>query len=43
MEPKGVLQCSQEPTTGPCPDPDATSLHLNALFPRDSFLLLSIA
>jgi len=25
MEPEGSLPCSQEPTAGPCPEPDASS------------------
>jgi hypothetical protein len=28
MEPEGSLQCSQEPATGPYPEPDASSPHL---------------
>jgi hypothetical protein len=28
MEPKGSLLCSQEPTIGPYPEPDASSPHL---------------
>jgi hypothetical protein len=27
MEPKGPLLRSQQPTTGPCPEPDAFSPH----------------
>jgi len=28
------ITCSQEPTTGPFPEPDACSLHLPTLFPK---------
>jgi len=27
MEPNGSLLCSQDPTTGPYPEPDASSPH----------------
>jgi hypothetical protein len=27
MDPESSLQCSQKPTTGPCPEPDAFSPH----------------
>jgi len=27
MEPEGSLSCSQDPTTGHCPEPDESSLH----------------
>jgi len=27
MEPEGSLPCSQGPTTGPCPEPPASSPH----------------
>jgi len=37
MEPESSLPCSQEPATGPYPDPDASSLHLPTLFPKDPF------
>jgi hypothetical protein len=33
MESEGLLPCSQEPATGPYPDPDETSLHLLTLLP----------
>jgi hypothetical protein len=33
MEREGLLPCSQEPATGPCPEPDASSAHLIILFP----------
>jgi hypothetical protein len=34
MESKVSLQCSQGPTTGPCPEPDASSAHLPPYFPE---------
>jgi hypothetical protein len=37
MEPKDSLSCSQEPTTGPYPELDASSPRLLALFPEDPF------
>jgi hypothetical protein len=27
MESGGLLSCSQEPSTGPCPEPDQSSLY----------------
>jgi len=33
MEPEGSLPCSQEPTTGPYHEPDASNPHLPNLFP----------
>jgi hypothetical protein len=33
MDPKGWLQCSQEPTTGLYLEPDASIPHLPTLFP----------
>jgi hypothetical protein len=27
MEPEGLLQCSQEPSTGPYPEPDQSSTY----------------
>jgi hypothetical protein len=32
MEPEGSLQCSQEPSTGPYPDPDESSTYDPILF-----------
>jgi len=31
MELEGALLCSQEPASGPCPEPDASSAHLPTL------------
>jgi hypothetical protein len=31
--PEGLLPCSQEPASGPCPKPDETTPHLPTLFP----------
>jgi hypothetical protein len=33
MEPKGSLLYSQDPATGPCPEPGEASPHLPTLFP----------
>jgi len=35
MEPKISLSCSEESTTGPYPEPDASRPHLPTLFPQD--------
>jgi hypothetical protein len=32
MEPESSLPCSQEPATGPYPEPDASSPHILILF-----------
>jgi hypothetical protein len=32
MEPEGSVPCSQEPATGPYPDPDASIPHLPNVF-----------
>jgi hypothetical protein len=34
MEPAGSLQCSQEPATGHCPEPDESSPHLLTHFAK---------
>jgi hypothetical protein len=33
MEPEGLLQYSQQPATGPCPESDESSQQLPTLFP----------
>jgi len=33
MEPEGSLPSSQQPATGPHPEPDESSSHLPTLFP----------
>jgi hypothetical protein len=38
MEPKGSVSCSQEPATGPYPNPDESSPNITTLFPQDIFL-----
>jgi hypothetical protein len=33
MDPEGPLQCSQDPTTSPYPEPDVSNSHVPTLFP----------
>jgi hypothetical protein len=33
MEPEGLVPCSQQSATGPCPEPDAANQHPHTLFP----------
>jgi hypothetical protein len=33
METEGSLLCLQEPTTGPCPEPNAPTSHISIQFP----------
>jgi len=35
IESEGSLPCSQEPTTGPYPEPHASIPHLHTPFPQD--------
>jgi hypothetical protein len=41
METEGSLPSTQEPATGPYPEPDASSPHLPTLFSLRSILILS--
>jgi hypothetical protein len=41
MDPEGSLSCSQEPTTGPYPEPDEFSPHHCILILLRSFLVFS--
>jgi len=37
MEPGGSLPYSQDPATGPFPEPDESSPHISTLFPQGSY------
>ena len=39
MNLKGLLQCSQEPASGPCTEPDKSSPHLHTLFLKNCLTL----
>jgi hypothetical protein len=42
MEPDGSLPYLQQPATGPCPEPDASSPHLPTLFSYISTCILKL-
>jgi len=37
MEPESSSPCSQQPATGPYPEPDACNPHLHTLYHKHSF------
>jgi hypothetical protein len=41
IEPEGALLCSQEPSTGPCPEPDRSNPYHPILSPSKIYLILS--
>jgi hypothetical protein len=41
VEPVGLLPCSQEPSTGPYPDPDQSNVYHPILFLKRFILILS--
>jgi hypothetical protein len=42
MEPEGSLACTQEPSTGPYPEPDKSSKYPHSIYPRSSLIHLRL-